>query len=75
MCNVETLPLELRARLDAEPVRAIVEYVADRLGLEGRNVKLEVHFDEGRLRKAYLHRGPLGVEAIEELAAREAPQG
>jgi hypothetical protein len=69
----QALPLELRGRLDAEPARGIIEYLVDRLGLTTGHQHVELHFDDGRLHKAYLHRGPMGVEAIEQLAARDAP--
>lgn len=65
--------LDLKSRLDREPVRALLEYLADRLGLGDGAATLEARFDRGQLVRAFAHRGPMGVEELEGLGARAAP--
>jgi hypothetical protein len=70
--ELRRLPDELRRRLDEEPATLCAEYLADRLGLAsfpGYWV-LELRGEGVFLRKAQLHQGPVGVDVIEELAAR-----
>ncbi len=64
----------LRAALDAEPVRPVLEYVvAERFGLAAGHVTVELLFRDGRLVRAFAKRGPMGVEELEALALPEAP--
>ena len=65
--------LNLRSRLDGESTGYLLEYLAERLGLATGNVTLEARFENGRLVRTYMHRGPVGNRELEELASREAP--
>jgi hypothetical protein len=70
----EGLPIELRARLDQEPPRLVLEYLAHRLFLVEDSVRLEVLYQQGRFVKAWIHHGPIGATRLGELVLREAVQ-
>jgi hypothetical protein len=65
---VEGLPPVLRRELDAEPVRAIVEYLAGRLGLTVGEREIAFTFTNGALRRAHVHASPIRNEELEQLA-------
>lgn len=59
---------DLRAELDASPLRLVVEYVAGRLGQDDGNRQIRFEFENGNLRKTRLHHEPVGNVELEGLA-------
>jgi hypothetical protein len=62
------LPQDLRANLDAEPVEAIVEYVAARLRQAEGHRELVFRLEHGHLRKTRLDHVEIGNVELERLA-------
>lgn len=70
----EPLPERIEAILDSFHVRPLLEYVARRVGVTPEcAATLQVKFTDGRMRAAYVNRGPFSVLAFEELARPPAP--
>jgi hypothetical protein len=65
----EPLPEDLRAALDSQKVRTLVEYLAvERLGLRAGHVELAFSLSFGSLREAQWHRRRVRVEELEAAA-------
>ena len=69
----ELLPTSLTARLDAEPIRLVFEYAAQRLGLDDGEQELVLRLSNARLRESATGRRRIRNAELEVLAARPAP--
>lgn len=64
------LPDHVRQVLDTLPVRPIIEYVAERLGLDDGHQHVRFELEGGNLRRTRLGREPVGNTELEVLAQR-----
>jgi hypothetical protein len=69
----EDPPDSLTAQLDAEPMRLVLEYAAQRLGLDDGEQELVLWLSNGRLRESATGRRRIRNAELEVLAARPAP--
>jgi hypothetical protein len=58
---------ELRRLLAGVPVRAVMTYLAERLGCGRGQWRVEFQVAEGSVRYSFVHRGPMRNEELEEL--------
>jgi hypothetical protein len=68
-----SLPIDLRARLDAEPAEAVIAYLAGRLGCGRGAWTIELCVRDGEPVKTYRHHGPVGQGELERVAQPDAP--
>lgn len=61
------------AQLAEVPWQTQAELLAERLGLEVGERRLELVFSHGALRKVFVHVGPVGMEELSYLLAGERP--
>lgn len=65
------LPEDLRDRLDALPLRPLVEYLGERLDAgRYRNQTVELVFSAGDFRRAHLRAGPIGPAELDQPGCR-----
>ena len=62
-----------RDRLADVPGQVLAEHLAERLGLDVGERRLELVFSQGVLRKTFVHLGPIGTEELSYLLAGEQP--
>lgn len=62
------------AGLAEVPWRVLAEELAERLGLDTGERRLELVFSHGVFRRLFLHHGPIGSEELSYLLERERPR-